>query len=352
MLLRNNIFHKIYKYIRWILIPFVPLYQLVFYIIKLKSRPKKLEIPVICVGNITTGGTGKTPAVILLAELLKDEGCCPGIVSRGYKGSKSKEGALVSDGQRIMLTPEEAGDEPYLMAMRLQDIPIAIGKDRLKAIRHLREQFDINIIIMDDGFQNFSFYKDFSIITIDATRPFGNGFILPAGDLREPESGLKRANLLLVNKSDLVSNEKLLDLRVKIQRKAPHLAALDCAYLSDSIYSVDDMAHVEPVSVLTGRRILLITAIGNPDAFCETVKRFKPLEIKLLSYPDHYWFDYKDVQTFLNESEDYDYVLMTEKDYVRLKKYSISSKFYFLKITMNVGNEDFLKQHLVELIGR
>ncbi len=330
--------------------PITPIYLLIFFIIKIIRKPKKMEVPVICVGNITTGGTGKTPAVIHIARLLKDEGLYPGIVSRGYKGSMSKAGGIVSDGEKIFMSPEEAGDEPYLMAMTLKDIPVAIGSNRVEAIHRLMDGANVNIIIMDDGFQNFSVIKDISIIIIDALKPFGNGLVIPAGDLREPGSGIRRADLILMNKSDLVDKERLLQLRERIKNIAPEPLIFNSIYLADYLYQVDDENQVEPVSVIKGKKILLITAIGNPHAFQQIIERFEPEAVELLFYPDHNWFNFEDIQGFIRESESYDYVIVTEKDYVRLRGFNLNSKFYFLRINLDIDDKSSFKRHLLDFI--
>src|SRR4030066_495268 len=174
-------------------------------------RTKRLPCPVICVGNITTGGTGKTPAVIAIARLLQGgqvSNLSPqrsqriAILTRGYK-RKSKEPILaVNDGNEILCTPQDAGDEPYLIASALKGIPVIVGKDRYCSGQYAIERFGSNLFILDDGYQHIRLHRDLNILLIDATNPMGNGHLLPRGILREPLSAVARANGIIISRAN------------------------------------------------------------------------------------------------------------------------------------------------------
>jgi len=343
----------IFKYIRLILIPLSPLYLIIFYFKRhIQNGKKKFNIPIICIGNITTGGTGKTPTVIYIAKLLREKGYKPGIISRGYGGTKSKKGGIVTDGANILLTPEESGDEPYLMAKKSLNLPIAIGKNRIISINNLIQKHNVDIIIMDDGFQNNTIYKDISIITIDAINPFGNGLILPAGDLREPKSSLKRSHLLLISKSNLIPATDLIVLSKRIQKIIGHNFIFNSIYKITYIYQINNSKKTYPVTMLEGKKILLITAIGNPKGLIKTVKKLNPDNISCLFYPDHYNFIQKNIEKFIKKSKYFDYVILTEKDYVKVKKFSFTNKFYILNMSLNIENEEYFELHLAKIINR
>lgn len=339
------------RYFRFFLMPLIPLYLAIFYIKKMLSHPQASGMPVICIGNITVGGTGKTPAVMQIVKLLEEEEYKPAIVSRGYRGSRSKVGAIVCDGAKILLNPEESGDESYLMALRLKNIPIAIGHNRLSVVLRLMRGYDIDVIIMDDGIQNNSIYKEISIITIDATNPFGNGLILPAGDLREPKSALKRADLILITKSDLISEIRLKELEKRIKRISAGCMIFKSKYKISEIYRIDDNDFRYPVSAISDKRVLLITAIGNPEAFLKTVIKYKPDVVRLLPFPDHYNYTERDCDRFVKESNYYDYVLVTEKDYVKMKKYHLNPKFFVLPISVAFEYEPLFRKHLLHRLS-
>jgi tetraacyldisaccharide 4'-kinase len=162
---------------------------------------RRLPCPVISIGNITVGGTGKTPMTVFLARRLKDRGLLPLILSRGYGGQASEKGGVVSDGRTVLMDAAWAGDEPFMMAEALGDVPVVVGKDRGRMGRKALARFSPDVILLDDGFQHRKLHRDLDILLFDATRPFGNGFLLPRGPLREPVTALARAHLFVLTRS-------------------------------------------------------------------------------------------------------------------------------------------------------
>ncbi len=191
-----------------------------------RGAPVRLPCPVISIGNITVGGTGKTPVAALLAAWLRADGWHPAVLSRGYGGGAEKRGGLVSDGRRLGLGAAAAGDEPWLLAHRLRPlgVPVAVGRDRAAAGRRLLAACDANLILLDDGFQHRGLARDLDLVLLDAGAPFGNGRLLPRGPLREPLEGLKRADGFLLTRSREPAREKAA-LR-RLLRGLPGAAAL------------------------------------------------------------------------------------------------------------------------------
>ena len=179
-----------------------------------KGRLKTHRLPctVISIGNITSGGTGKTPMTMYVAQLVRRLGYKTVILSRGYKGAAEKTGGIVSNGNRLLMTPETAGDEPFMMAQFLEDIPVLVGRDRVASGRRAVTCFSPDIILMDDGFQHRRLHRDIDIVLLDATRPLGNTYLLPRGTLREPPDALNRADALVFSRyhSDNPSPESML----------------------------------------------------------------------------------------------------------------------------------------------
>ena len=151
---------------------------------------KRVSCHIVSIGNITTGGTGKTPITLYLAEEWQKRGHKVGIVSRGYRRKNKVPLLLVTDGIKICASPDVVGDEPYLMAQRLSDIPIMVCADRFEGCETLIRRFGLEVILLDDAFQHLKMYRDQNILIIDATNPFGNGHLLPRGPLREPLSAI------------------------------------------------------------------------------------------------------------------------------------------------------------------
>lgn len=162
---------------------------------------RRLPCPVISIGNITVGGTGKTPMTVFLARHLKERGLLPLILSRGYGGRASEKGGVVSDGRTVLIDASWAGDEPFMMAEALGDVPVVVGKDRGRMGRKALARFSPDVILLDDGFQHRKLHRDLDILLFDASRPFGNGFLLPRGPLREPVTALSRAHLFVLTRS-------------------------------------------------------------------------------------------------------------------------------------------------------
>src|SRR5688572_23023253 len=218
-------------------------------------RTTKLDRPVISVGNITTGGTGKTPLVERIARTIKKPGKKVCILTRGYGREEPRRQVVVSDGQTILATPAEAGDEPYLLATKLLGSAAVIcNADRISAGRYAIESFGTDCFILDDGFQHLRLARDLNIVTIDATNPWGGGQLLPYGRLREPLSGLRRADCVVLTRCDQAENLDALD--AEIRALIPRLPT--------SIFH----STMKPVrSLLPTGPVAAFCAVGNPTAF-------------------------------------------------------------------------------------
>ncbi len=292
---------------------------------------KKLPCPVICVGNITTGGTGKTPAVIALARLL--QGTNPpsergqisnlspqrsqriAILTRGYK-RKSREPILaVNDGNEILCTPQDAGDEPYLIASALKGIPVIVGKDRYCSGRYAIKRFGSNLFILDDGYQHIRLHRDLNILLIDAANPMGNGHLLPKGILREPLSALRRAHCMIIsraNEGDATGVERLIR---SYNRESPVFYAY---YRPVEI--ADLRGHTLGLPYIKGKSLLLFSGIANPHSFRNSIANLGGVITGELMFPDHHWYTDNDIEKIRNEAKrlSADAVITTEKDSVRL----------------------------------
>ena len=190
------------------------------YRLGLRKR-RRLARPVISVGNMTFGGAGKTPTVRTIAAELQARGLKPVILSRGHGGKRNKRATIVSDGAERRLSAAECGDEPAMLADLLPGAPVIIGKNRSESGQLAIEQFDPDVILLDDGLQYWQLHRDVDVVLINAVEPFGYGRLMPRGALREPPAGLKRAQVIVVTNSDRVSPERLADVRRQIAALAP-----------------------------------------------------------------------------------------------------------------------------------
>ncbi|SMP49968.1 lipid-A-disaccharide kinase [Neorhodopirellula lusitana] len=262
-------------------------------------------VPVISVGNLTTGGTGKTPIVCDLCSQLRQLGAQVAIVSRGYGAGESG-----------------VNDEAMELAARLPDVPHVQHPDRVEAARIAVEELEAEVLVMDDGFQHRRLHRDLDIVVIDATCPFGFGYQLPRGYLREPISSLRRADLIVVSRSDQVQPTQRQHLKEALHIHAPNIPVINTVHRPSSVQYAQ--APAEPISSLSQRKIALISAIGNPDAFERSVQDCNGQLIAHRKLPDHDAFDRETRQELrtwvdsLKQSTSVDLLLCTHKDAVKL----------------------------------
>ncbi len=272
--------------------------------------PRKVSCCVISVGNLTVGGTGKTPLVIFLAEQYQRMGYAVAIVSLGYGGNGSEPVTLVSDGLCIPLGAADVGDEPYLMAQRLPNVPIMTAKSRYLGCQRLLSQFKLDVILLDDGFQHLSLHRDLNILLMDAANPFGNGALLPRGPLREPRSQMRRADLVI-----LTRYEEGLPLPVGLEDAPP---VLRCKFVPSELIHLTTGA-VHPLSLLAQAPVFAFCGIGNPGAFRALLTRVGAEIIGMICFQDHHPYTPSDLQEILRRAGPALRIVTTEKDGVKMK---------------------------------
>lgn len=262
----------------------------------------RLDIPVISIGNITVGGTGKTPTVIFIAQWLEQRGVKACILSRGY-GRKEKATVIVDSHRHII---DQVGDEPLLLAMRLPFTPVIVDSDRVAAGRLAQQQFHPDVLLLDDGLQHRRLYRDLDIVTFRSGSPFGNGFLLPAGPLRESRRRLAAAHLVWGNGSRPVTET----FRPGIPLITAHYQPLD---LVDS----RGVVHALPEP---GTRVVAFCGLAHPAGFAQTL-RAMGLELgAFIAFPDHHVYTATDLDRLrkLREMEKAEFLITTEKDWVKL----------------------------------
>ncbi|MDH3695549.1 MAG: tetraacyldisaccharide 4'-kinase [Gammaproteobacteria bacterium] len=287
----------------WLLLPISYFYRLVVWL-RQKAysigilKTHRLSVPVIVVGNITVGGTGKTPLVIWLCQYLKNVGWKPGVVSRGYGGRSSSWPQIVSETN----DPYLVGDEPVLIAQRTQ-CPVSVAPERVVAARRLLGEFECDVIVSDDGLQHLTLNRDIEIAVIDGERRLGNEHCLPAGPLREPIKRLNTVDLKVTNgKAQDIEYEMLLEMSTAIN------------LLDEGVYKSLDEFKNKPIHAVAG--------IGNPNRFFTQLKK-NGLDILPHPFPDHHAYTADDLR--FNDAYP---VLMTEKDAVKCKAFASKDHWY------------------------
>jgi len=276
----------------------------------------KLPCPVISVGNITVGGTGKTPMVIEVARGLQERGVKVAVVTRGYKGTRECQGGVVSNGDRLAMTALESGDEAAMLADTLPGVPIVVGKDRCKAGMRAHRRFGCDAIILDDGFQHLRLARDLDIVLIDGRNEFGNGRVVPAGPLRERLGVLRDAGCIVVTKSE--STDVVDRIEETIRREGVSAPLYHSIYRVISILDVVAGERQEP-NVLRGMDCCAFTGIADPSYFFQMVERLGALVHETLRFPDHYSYGSTAVEVIRRRGAEIHGYVTTAKDYVKLR---------------------------------
>ncbi len=278
----------------------------------------KLPVPVIIVGNITLGGTGKTPLVIYLVQQLKQAGFKPGVVSRGYGGQADTWPQAVtasSDAQQI-------GDEPLLIA-RHADCPVAVGPHRADAARLLLDNTDCDVIISDDGLQHYALHRDIEIVVIDGIRRFGNNFCLPSGPLREPQERVREVDFVVCNGGEPEENELSMQLEGK--------------------YALNlKTQERKPLFEFKGMTCHVLAGIGHPQRFFDLLNQAGLESCQMHPFPDHYAYTEKDLQFKGAQA-----VLMTEKDAVKCQAFA-TEQYWSVPVEAKLDNQ--LIEQLIVLL--
>jgi tetraacyldisaccharide 4'-kinase len=316
----------------------------VFYSIGL-FKTKTLPCPVISIGNITAGGTGKTPLVMALANGLTARGISIAILSRGYKRKKTSE-PVVSDGKAIFLSPEESGDEPFLMAKICQGVPVLVGKNRFVTGRIALQQFGVKGVLLDDGYQHLSLYRNINILLIDSHIGFGDGNLLPRGILREPLSHIRRTDIFFLTKVE--HPETVQALERKIHQMHPSSQVFHSRYQPVCLVSPDD--EEEDPQFLKGRKILALSGIANPVDFSTMLRKCGAEIVEEVVFPDHHVYTRKDLSSAEEKGRKADYIVTTEKDMVKLKKLDLHHlPIRALRVEMKIWEEKEFYQKVTKI---
>lgn len=318
-------------------------------------KRRKLDCFVISLGNITVGGTGKTPTAQRLASDIRDMGYRVVILNRGYRAKWHGRVGIVSDGKRLHMSAAEAGDEAFMLAKHLPKVPVLIGAERAVTGQYAIDHFGAEVAILDDGYQHWQLERNMDILLVDAVNVFGNGYILPRGTLREPISHISRADVCLMTKVD-------------------QAAAGSCEYIRDTVKNYNDRARIvesihQPrcfielsewyrdiagvgikVDQMKGKKVMAVSAIGNPASFEQTLSDLGTMIIESLRYPDHHDYNMQEMVEILHQAETMgaEAIIITEKDAVKIPTEVVHAGWdipiYVICVEVNFkqGREEFL----------
>ncbi|MCJ7509140.1 MAG: tetraacyldisaccharide 4'-kinase [candidate division Zixibacteria bacterium] len=296
----------------------------------------KLNAKVISVGNITWGGTGKTSFVSFLVKELTERNQKIAILIRGYKRKEKKMITITSNTKD--LDWRKVGDEACLLATQLDSIPIIVSKNRVKSGKEAIDKYSPDFLILDDGFQHLKLMRDLDIVMIDASDPFGNGKLLPAGKLREPIGNIKRADILVLNRADKAYNNKM-GLINKLREYNSIAPVIETKYMVEKIYNLENEGKIILPSQVKDKKILGFCGIGNAQSFKQTLEDLGVNLLKFIVFPDHYAYKDKDIKEIEREAlnRKANFVLTTEKDKIRLISLPNSKvPIYIVKIKLEI----------------
>ncbi|MFC1844507.1 tetraacyldisaccharide 4'-kinase [Thermodesulfobacteriota bacterium] len=286
-------------------------------------KQHKLEVPVISVGNLVLGGTGKTPLVHYIAELLQQRKRKPAILSRGYKGIASGEINIVSNGTDILLEADQAGDEPRLLAEKLPGIPVLTGKKRAKIGRFAINSFGAECLILDDGFQHMSLKRDIDLVLFNAQKLLGNGRVLPGGNLREPLSALKRADAFIISGLDTPPDDKVEEFLNFLHNMFPDKPTFTGTYLPEETLTRIYSGKNDTLSLSASRKIPVygFCGIAQPKSFQNTLMKSHMNLVGFQSFDDHHMYSLNDIRSLckIGLSSGAEALITTEKDLVKIR---------------------------------
>ncbi len=311
---------------------------------------RRLPHPVISVGNLTVGGTGKTPFVAFLARLLQRSGYQPVILSRGYRGKFEHSSLLVSDGARILCGPADCGDEPYLLAQQLSGVPILVGKNRYRTGRSLAGSFDRIIYLLDDGYQHLQLRRDLDILLIDASDPFGNGRLVPAGRLREPLAAIERADQIALTRSHL--KDDLGKLMSTIREKNPTAPLFLFHHEAGAFVDLKSGERFN-AGQFAGKSVIALAAVGNPQVFLQDLQGLGMRIIDHFLFRDHHFYSQAQLDQVIKSRQENgaQAIVTTAKDAVRLERLLFEQgQIFTMEIETKTPDVQLYQSHLLTLI--
>lgn len=304
----------------------------------------KLPCPVISVGNITVGGTGKTPCVIMLAQMLQENGFKPAILSRGYGGKNINTANIVSDGNKILLDSETAGDEPFLIAQVLKGIPVITGAKRIVTGKTAIRQFGANVLICDDAMQHRQIFRDINLVLLDGQNLQENNHILPRGRLREPISELKRASAIVLTRAN---EARQTNDQIEKLVQTENIPIFRSIHKPKDIVKGDCGAQ-KSISELKEKKVCAFCGIANPDSFKKTLSDAQAQVLSFDIFSDHHRYNKNELEKIKTRFIDChaDFLISTQKDGTRLQEFpEFLNIIYMLRIELEIipSRESFKK---------
>lgn len=301
-------------------------------------KRRRLGRPVISVGNLTVGGTGKTPIVRYLCEGLVERGFRPAVLSYGYGGSLGGATGVVSDGKKMLLTPDEAGDEPFMLAEWMPGVPVVVGRHRTESGRIAVEELGADVLVLDDGFQVWKLERDIDVVLVSSDRPFDNGRTLPAGKLREPVGALRRADCVVVTgHQDFKLNGEAV---AGVRGSGSAAPVFSGRFVPSSVGFLSNGAG-GPLDKIRGKKAFALSSIANPASFEANLGEMGVELVGSKAFPDHHLYTSEDVHraAVMAKSNGAEMLAVTEKDASKLVGFHCPLPIAVVKSRLELGDE-------------
>jgi tetraacyldisaccharide 4'-kinase len=296
----------------------------------------KLAAPVISVGNITCGGTGKTPVTIALARYLVGLDLKVGVLLRGYRRPNATEITVVSDGKGNFAPVTEAGDEALVIASAVKEAVVMAGANRYNAGLEAIKQFGCDVFVLDDGFQHYSLARDFDVVLIDYNDEPARDLLLPSGRLREPLAALNRAAQVIITKIPTnFDPERLQNLELLIGNHTTGIEISSCRFPAGRLCGfVDNTMQIFPTALLSGMKVVTFCGLARPELFPKQIRDLGATVVSHRAFPDHHWYSEKDLEWLQTElaRKSADYLITTQKDLVKVQDSTLKAKILALEL--------------------
>lgn len=309
-------------------------------------KQASFEVPIISIGNLSFGGTGKTPFTLWLATYLQQKQNRVMILMRGYKGKLEHKSGLIHAGKKINPDPIDFGDEAILLARRLENATIVVGKKRSENLQYYFPTVEPDVVLLDDGHQHIKLKRKLNIVLFDATMPLYKYHVAPLGYMREGFTSLKDADLIVIGKADQASREKINALKNLIKPYLPYqIKFAEVGFKPSGFYnsSYDLVLNLEAIK---DKKVILIAGVANPQSFFKLVENLGAEILVTEAFPDHHYFKKEELDALISYAKNEDaYIITTEKDIVRTKNVIDDEVILFLQVELDFysGEEDTKK---------
>ena len=315
-------------------------------------KSKSFRVPIISIGNLSFGGTGKTPLTIWLSNYFTRQKLSPLALMRGYRGKMEKSGGIIKKGQFKNACPKDFGDEAVLISRKAPRSTVIVGKNRSQNLEFYYDEVSPDVILLDDGHQHLKIKRDLNIVLFDATMDLKKYKVAPRGYLREGLNALRDGDVVIIGKCDQVPPALIQDLETMISPYLNPNALIAKTGLVPTGVCNNNFEKVMEVDELEGKNVILLSGIASPYSFFSLIESLGANVVKRVSYPDHYYFKEKEIAKLLKEAESKDSIILTtEKDFMRLREVTQSSLIYFLGIDINfLSGENEFKEKIKKIL--